>query len=93
MDLSTLYDQYYPLPETQRSIIIFADIMEFSHQEIADILKLPVENLKVKLHRARKKFKTILEKECTLEVDERSALVCEPVAKKEGDKLPSIHKV
>jgi RNA polymerase sigma-70 factor (ECF subfamily) len=86
-------DKLSLLPETQRSIIIFADLMEFSHQEIADILKLPVENVKVKLHRARKKFKTILEKECTFEVDERSVLVCEPVDKKEGNKLPSIHRV
>jgi hypothetical protein len=84
MDLFTLHDQYYLLPETQRSIIILADIMEFSHQEIAGILKLPVENLKVKLHRARKKFKTILEKECTFEVDERSVLVCEPLPRKKA---------
>jgi RNA polymerase sigma-70 factor, ECF subfamily len=75
-------DKLSLLPETQRSVIIFADIMEFSHQEIADILGLTVENVKVRLHRARKKFKAILEKECTFEVDERSVLVCEPVAKK-----------
>jgi RNA polymerase sigma-70 factor, ECF subfamily len=72
------------LPETLRSVIIFADIMDFSHQEIADILGLTVENVKVRLHRARKKLKAILEKECTFEVDERSVLVCEPVDGKEG---------
>ena len=72
------------LPETQRNIIIFADIMEFSHQEIADILGLTVENVKVRLHRARKKFKSILEEKCTFEVDERNVLVCEPVDEKEG---------
>ena len=74
-------DKLRLLPETQRSIIIFADIMEFSQQEIADILGLTVENVKVRLHRARKKFKTILEEECTFEVDERSVLICEPVEK------------
>ncbi len=72
------------LPETLRSVIIFADIMDFSHQEMADILGLTVENVKVRLHRARKKFKAILEKECTFEVDERSLLVCEPVDKTNG---------
>jgi RNA polymerase sigma-70 factor (ECF subfamily) len=77
-------DKLSLLPETQRSVIIFADIMDFSHQEIADILGLTVENVKVRLHRARKKLKAILEKECTFEVDERSVLVCEPVDKKEG---------
>jgi RNA polymerase sigma-70 factor (ECF subfamily) len=58
--------------------------MDFSHQEIADILCLTVENVKVRLHRARKRLKAILEKECTFEVDERSILVCEPVDRKEG---------
>jgi len=77
-------DKLSLLPETQRSIIIFADIMEFSHQEIADILGLTVENVKVRLHRARKKFKAILEQECTFEVDERSVLVCEPINGKKG---------
>lgn len=77
-------DKLSLLPETQRSIIIFSDVMEFSHQEIADILGLTVENVKVRLHRARKKFKAILEKECTFEVDERSLLVCEPVGGKKG---------
>ena len=79
-------DKLSLLPEALRSVIIFADIMDFSHQEIADILGLTVENVKVRLHRARKKLKAILEKECTFEVDERSVLVCEPVKKKEVEK-------
>ena len=77
-------DKLSLLPETLRSVILFADIMDFSHQEIADILGLTVENVKVRLHRARKKLKEILEKECTFEVDERSVLVCEPVDKTNG---------
>ncbi len=77
-------DKLSLLPETQRSVIIFADIMDFSLQEIADVLGLTVENVKVRLHRARKKLKAILEKECTFEVDERSMLVCEPVDKTNG---------
>ena len=77
-------DQLNLLPESQRSVIIFADVMDFSHQEIADILGLSVENVKVRLHRARKKFKAILEEKCTFEVDERNVLVCDPVDRKEG---------
>lgn len=77
-------DKLSLLSETQRSIIIFAEIMDFSLQEIADILGLTLENVKVRLHRARKKFKAILEKECTFEVDERNVLICEPVEKKNG---------
>jgi len=33
----------------------------------------------VRLHRARKELRALLEKKCTFEVDERSVLVCEPV--------------
>ncbi len=75
-------DQLSLLSESLRSVLIFADVMEFSHQEIANILGLSVENVKVRLHRARKKFKGILEEKCTFEVDERNVLVCEPVEEK-----------
>jgi len=77
-------DQLNLLPESLRSVIIFADIMDFTHQEIADILGLSVENVKVRLHRGRKKFKAILEEKCTFEVDERNVLVCDPVDNKNG---------
>ncbi len=66
------------LPETPRTVLILFDIMEFSHQEIADILGITVKNVKVRLHRARKKLKTILEEKCAFERDERNVLVCEP---------------
>ena len=77
-------DKLNLLPESLRSVLIFADVMEFRHQEIANILGLSVENVKVRVHRARKKFKKILEEKCTFEVDERNVLVCEPVEKKKG---------
>ena len=46
--------------------------------EIAEIMGLSVTNVKVKLHRARKNFRAILEEHCSFEVDERSVLVCDP---------------
>jgi len=75
-------DQLNLLPESARTVLIFADIMDLSHPEIAEILGLTVENVKVRVHRARKKLKAILEERCTFEVDERNILVCEPVDKK-----------
>lgn len=71
-------DQINFLPESLRTVLILFDIMEFSHQEIADILGITVKNVKVRLHRARKKLKAILEKKCTFETDERNVLICEP---------------
>jgi len=71
-------DQINLLPESLRTVLVLFDIMEFSHQEIADILGITVRNVKVKLHRARKKLKPILEETCVFERDERNVLVCVP---------------
>ena len=66
------------LPESLRTVIILSDMKEFSHREIADLLGITVENVKVRLHRARKRLKAFLEQKCTFESDERNVLVCEP---------------
>jgi RNA polymerase sigma-70 factor (ECF subfamily) len=66
------------LPETQRSMLILFDLMELTHQEIADVLGIEVNAAKVRLHRARKALKEILQKECTFEFDERNVMVCLP---------------
>ena len=67
------------LPESLRAVLVIFDIMEFSHQEIADTLGITIENVKVRLHRARKKLKTILKEKCSFEKDERNVLVCNPI--------------
>jgi RNA polymerase sigma-70 factor (ECF subfamily) len=67
------------LPEPLRAVLVLFDIMECSHQEIADILGIKVTNVKVRLHRARKQLKPILEEKCTFERDERNVLVCIPI--------------
>jgi RNA polymerase sigma-70 factor (ECF subfamily) len=76
-------DKIRLLPESYQTVLILFDLMEFSHQEIAEILDISVENVKVRLHRARKKLKTILEEECRFEVDERNVLICDPFASKD----------
>jgi RNA polymerase sigma-70 factor (ECF subfamily) len=83
-------DQINLLPESMRTVLLLFDIMEFSHQEIADILGSTVKNVKVRLHRARKKLKPILEEKCAFERDERNVLVCLPVG--EGPKDQKIKK-
>jgi RNA polymerase sigma-70 factor (ECF subfamily) len=62
--------------------------MEFSHQEIADILGITVKNVKVRLHRARKRLKTILEEKCAFERDERNVLICIPAPDKQTSISP-----
>jgi RNA polymerase sigma-70 factor, ECF subfamily len=71
-------NQMLLLQENYRTVIWLFDVLDFSLKEIADILELSVENVKVRLHRARKKFKSILNQKCSFEKDERNVLVCEP---------------
>lgn len=70
--------QILHLPESHQTVILLYDMFGFSQKEIADILEITVENVKVRLHRARKAMKSILENNCRLEKDERDVLVCEP---------------
>jgi RNA polymerase sigma-70 factor (ECF subfamily) len=71
-------NQMLLLPENYRTVIWLFDVLGFTLKEIADILELSVENVKIRLHRARKKFKSILNEKCSFEKDERNVLVCEP---------------
>jgi RNA polymerase sigma-70 factor (ECF subfamily) len=71
-------NQMVLLPENYRTVIWLFDVLGFTLKEIADILELSVENVKIRLHRARKKFKSILRQKCTFDKDERNVLVCEP---------------
>ncbi|MCP4668989.1 MAG: RNA polymerase sigma factor [Deltaproteobacteria bacterium] len=78
-EMSTcVQDKIQLLPEALRSALVLSDTMELRHQEIADILEIKVGNVKVRLHRARKALKEILECNCTFEHDERNVMVCLP---------------
>jgi len=68
------------LPPNYRTVLVLADMMGFSTQEIAEILGISVANVKVRVHRARARLRAILQKHCAFETDERNVLVCEPKA-------------
>lgn len=67
------------IPAPLRSVVMLFDMAELSHREIAEILNTSVDNVKVRLHRARKKLRALLEERCAFEVDERNVLICEPL--------------
>ncbi len=73
-----VYKHFKLLPENYRTVIWLFDIQGFTHREMAQILSIDVGNLKVRLHRARKKMKSILEKACRFERDHRDTFVCIP---------------
>src|SRR5512139_2336806 len=57
-------DQSDRLPETDRWAILLYDIAGLSHEEIAGVLDIEVGAVKVRLHRARKKLRALLESAC-----------------------------
>jgi RNA polymerase sigma-70 factor (ECF subfamily) len=71
-------DKVNLLPDSLRTVLVLYDVVEMSHKEIAAILDISLENVKVRIHRARKKLKSILEDRCTFQRDERNVLVCLP---------------
>ncbi len=71
-------DKIDKLPEESRTILLLCDRMEFSHKEAAEILGVESGAARVRLHRARKRLKEILETECDFERDERDVMVCDP---------------
>lgn len=50
------------LPEQYRSVIYLREYEEFSYKEIMEALQLTEEQVKVKLHRARKRLSSLAEK-------------------------------
>lgn len=64
------------LPESYRPPL-FLDMQGYSNQEIASILNCTLENVKIRLHRARNKMKRILDNDCSFYYDERNVFCCE----------------
>lgn len=71
--------QYFDgLPNSYRAVIILHDLEDMTNPEIAEMLGISVDAAKVRLHRARKQLRIILENACNFYTDERGILVCEP---------------
>lgn len=49
------------LPQRSRVVVVLCDVYDWSHAQIAESLGISVSASKVRLHRARKRLRTILE--------------------------------
>ena len=65
------------LPENYRSVIFLSQFEEFTNAEIAEILGVSIENIKIRLHRARFALRKMLESECCFYRDERNEIACD----------------
>lgn len=65
------------LSDSYRSVTLLHDMHELTALEIAELLGESLAAVKIRLHRARRKLKAILEAGCAFSYDERNVLTCE----------------
>jgi RNA polymerase sigma-70 factor (ECF subfamily) len=65
------------LPTDYRTVIILSEIKDLKNQEVADILRLSLDAVKIRLHRARARLKTEFEAGCNFYHDEDGKLACD----------------
>jgi len=65
------------LPEDYRAVLVLQDLEGFKNQEIADILGISLDNVKIRLHRARSQLRGELQTGCSFHRDEENEMGCE----------------
>lgn len=65
------------LPEDHRAVILLSEVEGFKNREIAEILEVSLDTVKIRLHRAKAGLKESLGNHCNFYLDERSELGCD----------------
>jgi RNA polymerase sigma-70 factor, ECF subfamily len=65
------------LPPDYRTVLILSEFEGFKNREIADILEISIDNVKVRLHRARAFLKKELDNGCDFYHNEQGNLACD----------------
>ena len=65
------------LPDNYRTVLILSELEGLKNREVADVLGISLETVKVRRHRARAKLKEELGTHCTFYLDERDELACD----------------
>lgn len=65
------------LPADYRAVLILSDLEELKNREVAEVLGVSLETVKIRLHRARAKLREELGAHCTFYRDERDELACD----------------
>jgi len=65
------------LPSDHRAVLILSELEGFNNKEIADILQLTLDNVKVRLHRARARLKEELDDGCEFYHNDEGTLACD----------------
>ena len=65
------------LPENYRMVVILSELEGLQNKEIAEILELSLEVVKVRLHRGKARLKKELLNYCNFSWDKRNELTCD----------------
>ena len=68
------------LTEKNRDVFILSQYESLSNKEIAEVLDISIDSVKIRLHRAKESLKTSLSKNCNIYFDESCELSCVPVS-------------
>jgi RNA polymerase sigma-70 factor (ECF subfamily) len=65
------------LPDNYRTVLILSELEGLKNNEIAEILNLSLDTVKIRLHRARAQLRKILESNCSFYRNEMNELSCD----------------
>jgi RNA polymerase sigma-70 factor (ECF subfamily) len=65
------------LPSDYKAVILLSEQEGLTNKEIADILQVSLDNVKIRLHRARASLKKILDEACDFYHNEQDILACD----------------
>jgi len=65
------------LPPDYRTVVVLSELKDLKNREIAEILGISLDAVKIRLHRARAKLKEAFESGCTFHRDDNEALACD----------------
>ena len=65
------------LPESYRAVLLLSDFEELTNAEIAGVLGVSVDAVKIRLHRGRSALRRAMECRCSFYHDERNELMCD----------------
>ena len=65
------------LPPDYRTVLILSELEGFKNREIADILQISLDNVKVRLHRAKVRLKKELDGGCSFYHSDQGTLACD----------------
>ncbi|CAG0985771.1 RNA polymerase sigma-H factor [Anaerolineae bacterium] len=65
------------LPENYRTVLLLSEFEEFTNLEVAEILNISIDTVKIRLHRGRTSLRKAMKSLCNLYHDERNELMCD----------------